>query len=90
MLYGARDFSALNMQGDMSQRKTSSGQDHVRCETEGESNTQEGIIFAVLALLGIGLFLDAFRELVLIIMLLSFNMDRHISKGSQNSIHCIC
>ena len=90
MLYGARDFSALNMQGDMSQRKTSSGQDHVRCETKGENNTHDGIIYAVLALLGIGILLDAFRELMLIIMLLSFIVDRLISKGSKNSIHCIC
>ena len=87
MFNGSGDFSALNMQGDISQRKTKNGQLYPENETEGENNAYAAIVYAVLALFGIGLLLDAFRELLLVIMLLSFIVDRLISTASKSAIY---
>ena len=72
MFTGSGDFSALNMQGDMSQRNTTkSRQSHFQNETDGENSSETHTMYGVIALFVFGMFVDGLRELLFIGFILS-------------------
>ena len=86
MFNGSGDFSALNMQGDMSHRNsTKSGQDHPNKETGEGTNDHISIVYAILALFILGIVVDAIRELMIIVIILSFMVDRLVSCTGKNT-----
>ena len=80
MFNGSGDFSALNMQGDMSQRNTtkcgSSKSDGI---SDADNNSVIYIVYTIIALFIIGLLVDLVRELMLIVLVFSWIVDTLIS-----------
>ena len=71
---GSDDFSALNMQGDMSQRKTSSGQSNPPRDATTETNNNINILYAILALFIFEIAVYLVREIIWIAILISFTI----------------
>ena len=71
MTNGSDDFSALNMQGDMSKRKTSSSKNNPSRDDAVETNNTN-ILYAILALFIFEIAVDSVREIMLIAILFSF------------------
>ena len=71
------DFSALNMQGDMSQRTTAKAK---QCQCwafiQNEEISASDAMYGILTLLFIGMCVDILRELLVIVIILSFILDK--------------
>ena len=89
MFNGLSDFSALNMQGDMSQRKTNHGKSLSRRNAEVDNNYHSHILYAVHVLFIIAMVSNAVGEMMVVVMLLSFILERLITNEGKNICHKI-
>ena len=80
MFNGSGDFSALNMQGDMSHRNsTKSGRVYPNTDAGAGTTNHITMVYAILALFILGIVIDAIRELMIIVIIFSFMVDRLVA-----------